>query len=47
MLTQDELLNIMTIPLGHALKIHNAIKMLRKRVPIFDFIESMNCTKKK
>jgi len=47
MLTQDELLNILKIPLGYALKIHSAINMLRRRVPIFDFIETMNITKKK
>lgn len=40
MLTQDEILRIMKIPFGHAIKICSAITMLRQRVPVFDWIDS-------
>lgn len=41
MLTQDEVLTLMEIPFGHAIKIYSAIKMLRQRVPVFDWIDSI------
>lgn len=45
MLNQDELVDVLKIPLGYALKIHCAIMMFRNRVPIFDFIETTYCPK--
>lgn len=39
MLTQEELLKILKMPLGQALKLTNAIIMLRQRISAFDEVE--------
>jgi len=36
MLTQKDLTDILNIPLGPALKLHNAIVVLRQRISAFD-----------
>jgi len=36
MLTQEDLTNILNIPLGPALKLHNAIVVLRQKISAFD-----------
>lgn len=40
MLNQDDMVNILKIPLGQAIKLNNAIVMLRQRVSVFDLAET-------
>lgn len=40
MLTQEELLKVIKMPLGQALKLFNAIIMLRQRISAYDEIET-------
>lgn len=41
MLTQEDLTNILNIPLGPALKLHNAIVVLRQRISAFDIANEL------
>jgi len=41
MLNQDDIMNILKIPLGHALKITNAIILLRQRTLEIDLFNNL------
>jgi len=41
MLTQKDLMNILHIPLGAALKLNNAIIVLRQRTSVFDVTKGL------
>lgn len=41
MLTQDDLMNILKVPLCPAIKIHNAIVVLRQRACVFDVVKGV------
>lgn len=48
MLSIEDIMNVINIPFGHAIKIYSAITMLRQKVPAFDLVDAStsHCIKK-